>query len=117
MKEFGIELERVAALHARGALSDAEFAQAKALILNAAGGEQRGPGLGWRRLRRIRGDHMVAGICSGIGRFTGSEAWIWRLLFVLFTLFGGFGVVLYLLMWIFVPLEQPYPMLGDGTLG
>jgi phage shock protein PspC (stress-responsive transcriptional regulator) len=38
-------------------------------------------------------------------------------LFVLFTLFGGFGVVLHLLMWIFVPLEQPYPMLGDGTLG
>ena len=33
----------------------------------------------------------------------GVEAWIWRLIFVVLALFGGTGVLLYILLWIFVP--------------
>ena len=32
-------------------------------------------------------------------------AWVWRLLFALLLLCGGAGLVLYLLLWIFVPTE------------
>ncbi|HLO95692.1 MAG TPA: PspC domain-containing protein [Burkholderiaceae bacterium] len=33
------------------------------------------------------------------------ESWIWRLLFVLASLCVGGGLVVYLLLWIFVPEE------------
>jgi phage shock protein PspC (stress-responsive transcriptional regulator) len=33
------------------------------------------------------------------------DAWVWRLVFALFTFTFGFGAVIYLLLWIFVPEE------------
>ena len=44
-------------------------------------------------------------MCAGIGQVSGVDAWIWRLMFVLLFMFGGTGLVAYLLLWIFVPLE------------
>ena len=35
-------------------------------------------------------------------------AWAWRMLFVLLSLFACTGVLVYLLMWIFVP-REPLP--------
>ena len=35
----------------------------------------------------------------------GVESWVCRLLIAVLTLFGGFGVIVYLLLWIFVPSE------------
>ena len=48
---------------------------------------------------------VLGGVCAGIAQASGIEAWIWRLLFVVLFMFGGTGVVIYLLLWIFVPLE------------
>jgi phage shock protein PspC (stress-responsive transcriptional regulator) len=31
--------------------------------------------------------------------------WLWRLAFTLFTFYGGAGLLVYLLFWIFVPAE------------
>jgi len=36
---------------------------------------------------------------------SGVDSWIWRLVFAAFTLTFGFGVAIYLLLWIFVPEE------------
>ncbi|HKX41782.1 MAG TPA: PspC domain-containing protein [Burkholderiaceae bacterium] len=33
-------------------------------------------------------------------------AWVWRLVFALLVLCGGTGVLVYLLLWIFVPQED-----------
>ena len=44
-------------------------------------------------------------MCGGIARSTGLESWIWRLLFALLLLMGGAGLVIYALLWIFVPSE------------
>ena len=60
----------------------------------------------FNRLRRSRTDRWLGGVCGGLGRASGMEAWIWRLVFVLFTLTFGFGVAIYLLLWIFVPDEE-----------
>ena len=49
---------------------------------------------------------VEGGVCGGLGQASGMESWIWRLVFVLFTLTFGFGVVIYLLLWIFVPDEE-----------
>ncbi|STR26633.1 phage shock protein C [Janthinobacterium lividum] len=116
------EIKRLHELHLAGALSDAEFAQAKAKLLSninldkpdstsgagadAAAGPASDLVQEFNRLRRSRNDRWLGGVCGGLGRASGMEAWIWRLVFVLFTLTFGFGVVIYLLLWIFVPDEE-----------
>ncbi|KAB8057246.1 PspC domain-containing protein [Janthinobacterium sp. FT14W] len=112
------EIKRLHELHLAGALSDAEFAQAKAKLLSninldkpdGTSGAAAGPANDlvqeFNRLRRSRNDRWLGGVCGGLGRASGMEAWIWRLVFVLFTLTFGFGVVIYLLLWIFVPDEE-----------
>ena len=98
------EVTRLAELHARGALSDDEFTRAKARLLDAPV-----PGCGIpaveaiNRLRRSRSDRWLAGVCGGIARATGVESWIWRLIVTALALAGGTGVLLYVLLWIFVP--------------
>jgi phage shock protein C len=110
------EIKRLHELHLAGALSDAEFAQAKAKLLSninldkSDSPSDSGPSNDLvqeiNRLRRSRKDRWLGGVCGGLGRASGMEAWIWRLVFVLFTLTFGFGVVIYLLLWIFVPDEE-----------
>jgi phage shock protein PspC (stress-responsive transcriptional regulator) len=44
-------------------------------------------------------------------------AWIWRLIFAVLLLCAGSGVLVYLLLWIFVPLGAPRLTHGSGTPG
>jgi phage shock protein PspC (stress-responsive transcriptional regulator) len=101
------EIKRLHELHQAGALSDEEYAQAKARLLNS---ETSAPGDNVAndisRLRRSQSDRWLGGVCGGLGKVTGVESWIWRLLFVLFVLTFGFGLAIYILLWIFVPDEE-----------
>lgn len=107
-----IELEKLAELHQRGVLSAEEFARAKERLLSgsaakphAASGEI--PGMAAiNELRRSREDRWLGGVCGGISRITGIDAWIWRLLFTLLVLCVGTGLFVYVLLWIFVPEDQ-----------
>ena len=112
------EIKRLHELHQAGALNDTEFAQAKMRVLEHAerdftegdplpGKPQGGADLVHElgRLRRMRGDRWFGGVCGGLGKASGMESWIWRLVFALFAFTFGFGVVIYLLLWIFVPEE------------
>ena len=98
------EIAKLHDLASRGALSPEEFERAKARMLD----EARGPGAGLavNRLRRSERDRWIAGVCGGIGRLTGVESWIWRMLFVLGLVFGGFTIFIYIVLWIFVPREE-----------
>ena len=42
-----------------------------------------------KKLYRSRTNRMIAGICGGLEDFTGVDATIWRLIFVLLLLPGG----------------------------
>jgi len=100
------ELNKLAELHQRGALSDDEFARAKARLL----GETPTPAAGSiasaiNGLRRSRSDRWVAGVCGGLAVATGIQSWAWRLLFAVLALFAGTGLLVYVLMWLFVPSE------------
>jgi phage shock protein C len=57
------------------------------------------------RLRRSRTDRWLGGVCGGMAASTGIDSWAWRLIMVVLALFGGAGVLLYVLLWIFVPSE------------
>jgi len=56
------------------------------------------------KLARSQTDKMLAGVCGGLAAYLGIEA-IWvRLFFVLVTVVpNGFGVLLYIILWIIMP--------------
>ncbi len=103
------ELQRLADLHRQGLLTEAEYTAAKARVI---GGQATGviPATG-SRLRRSSTDSWLGGVCGGLARTTGIESWIWRLAFALFALFGGSGLLAYLLLWIFMPADSSAPHL------
>lgn len=112
------DLSRLAELHRTGALSDAEYARAKARVLEEGSAPRGDVPLvsAVNQLRRSRDDRWVGGVCGGLARLTGIQSWIWRLLVVLLALWGGSGVVAYLLLWVFVP-SDPLPTASAPRLG
>ncbi len=100
------ELGKLGDLHRSGVLSDEEFTRAKARVLGGAAAAGEVPIVdAVNRLRRSRGDRWFGGVCGGIGCATGVASWVWRIVFSALALFAGTGLVVYVLMWIFVPLE------------
>ena len=96
------ELEKLHRLLQSGALTPAEYESAKARLLTGGTGGSDSS-LAINRLRLSERDKWIAGVCGGVAEVTGVEAWIWRLIFVLGPMAGGFTAVLYIILWIFVP--------------
>lgn len=59
-----------------------------------------------KRLYRSRTDRKLAGVCGGMGEYFNIDPVIIRLLWVMFTLMGGSGLVAYILAIILIP-NQP----------
>jgi phage shock protein PspC (stress-responsive transcriptional regulator) len=55
------------------------------------------------RLRRSTTDRYIAGVAGGLGRHFNVDPTILRVLLVVLTFFGGAGLVLYVVCWLFVP--------------
>ena len=59
----------------------------------------------YKKLWRSRTDRKIAGVCGGLGDYFNIDpVWI-RITFVVFLLLGGFALLVYLLMWLLIPLE------------
>jgi phage shock protein C len=100
------ELSKLGELRDRGTLTDQEFARAKERLLNSEHASSNGPSAAAiNSLRRSRSDRWIGGVCGGIARAAGIEAWACRLFFTVLFLCGGAGLLAYLLLWIFVPSE------------
>ena len=100
------ELSRLAELRANGGLTEEEFRRAKELLLNTEQTRSNDPlASAVNAFRRSRTDRWIGGVCGGIARSTGMEAWVWRLLFAALFICAGAGLLLYVLLWIFVPSE------------
>ena len=97
------EIEKLASQRDAGRISDAEFEAAKAKLF-ASGNAGTAPSV--NTLRLSRDDRWIGGVCGGLAKLTGVESWIFRLFFVVAVFFGGFGVIPYVLLWIFVPTED-----------
>jgi phage shock protein PspC (stress-responsive transcriptional regulator) len=67
--------------------------------------EPREPGGRPHRLLRSSDDRMIAGVAGGLGRYFGVDPVIFRIGFALSILFGGLGVLGYLLLAVFVPTD------------
>jgi phage shock protein PspC (stress-responsive transcriptional regulator) len=68
-------------------------------------------GSGAKRLVRIRQGRMVAGVCTGLGRYFGVDVNLVRLAFGVLTIFYGLGILLYLIAWVILPEEDE-----DGSI-
>lgn len=51
---------------------------------------------------------MVAGVCAGIAEYFGWEVTLFRIVYVLATVFTAFaGVIVYIILWIVMPGKRP----------
>ena len=48
----------------------------------------------------------IAGVCGGLAEYFGMDASIVRIVWLLCVLFGGFGLLAYLIMWIVMPAQK-----------
>ena len=105
------ELIKVEQMHQRGTLTDDEFARAKArlLVLPVPTGTSTPRINGFRR---SQSDRWLGGVCGGLAVSTGVDSWVWRLMFAMLVFVCGTGILLYLLLWVFVPSEPDYPPLS-----
>lgn len=58
-------------------------------------------------LYRSRTDKVFGGVAGGIARSLNADPAIVRLIFALLVIFGGGGILLYLILWIAIP-EEPF---------
>ncbi|MDQ7780514.1 MAG: PspC domain-containing protein [Planctomycetota bacterium] len=56
-----------------------------------------------REMRKSAKDKKIAGVCGGFGEYTPLPSWLWRALFLSSLLLGGFGLVVYVILWICMP--------------
>jgi phage shock protein C len=57
------------------------------------------------RLYRSRSERWLAGVCGGIGDYFNTDATVIRVLFVVAALILGGGLLIYLILWLIIPLE------------
>jgi phage shock protein PspC (stress-responsive transcriptional regulator) len=85
-----------------------------------------------RRLERSRSDRMLAGVSGGLARYFEIHPAVFRVGFVVLTLLGGAGLLIYAAAWLVIPDEgkqdsvataalrerrdRPWPLIGLGLL-
>lgn len=57
-------------------------------------------------LRRSRKNKMIAGVCAGFAEYFELDISLVRVLWLLVALFGGGGVLAYIICWIVIPLQE-----------
>ena len=65
------------------------------------------------QLRRSATESMLGGVSGGLADYTGIDTVLWRVGFVVLTLLGGSGVLVYALLWVLMP---PAPGRRKGPL-
>ena len=59
-----------------------------------------------KKLFKSREDKKLCGVCGGIAEYFEMDSTVVRLLWVLFTLFGGCGIIAYIIAAIVMPAKQ-----------
>jgi phage shock protein PspC (stress-responsive transcriptional regulator) len=59
-----------------------------------------------KRLCRSRQNRSLAGVCGGIAEYLGWDPTLVRVAWIILTLLGGSGILIYLILWLVMP-ESP----------
>jgi phage shock protein C len=60
-----------------------------------------------KKLHRSRTEKMIAGVCGGLAEYFNVDPTLVRVLWILMVLLAGTGVLLYIILWIVMPLDVP----------
>ncbi len=66
-----------------------------------------------KRLYRSRTNKMIGGVAGGLADYFNVDVILMRLLFVVIFFAGGGGILIYIILWIIMPL-QPYNHVGSN---
>ncbi len=59
-----------------------------------------------KRLYRSATEKVIGGVCGGLADYLRVDVVILRIAFVLLFLFGGSGILVYIIMWIVIPIQK-----------
>jgi phage shock protein PspC (stress-responsive transcriptional regulator) len=59
-----------------------------------------------KRLHRPASERKIAGVCAGLGEYFELDPVFFRLFFLFSVLFGGLGLIAYVMLWILMPLRE-----------
>ncbi len=62
------------------------------------------PAMPKRKLQRSRVDSKIAGVCGGFAEYLEMDPTLVRLIWIMLALFGGWGLIGYLIAWIIMPI-------------
>jgi phage shock protein PspC (stress-responsive transcriptional regulator) len=94
----------------------AEAIRAEAIKCRYCGSRVDGGGLS-RDWRRSREGKWIAGVAAGLASELGLSVTLIRLVFIIATVLGGWGIVVYLAMWALMPLPPERRDDGESPLG
>jgi|SRR5690242_4799694 phage shock protein C len=80
-----------------------------------ASGASADPGVR-KRLVRSSTDKKVAGVCAGLADYFDLDVTIIRIVWILAVLFAGTGVLVYLILWIALPLAPTPAVTSSATV-
>lgn len=69
-----------------------------------------------KKLYRSESDRILGGVAAGLGQYFGVDPNIVRLIFILATVFGGGGVIVYLILWLVFPAESEGKAQSSDTI-
>ena len=110
--DWAEQLEKLQQLHKQGALTDDEYSAAKARVIRDLGPAPAARAVvektqsAIQQLTRSLDDRWLGGVSGGLSKATSIPTWAWRILFILTAFLHGLGVLMYILLWVFVPLER-----------
>jgi len=58
-----------------------------------------------RKLQRVRKGAIIVGVSTGLAQYFGVDVILVRIIFVTLSLIGGGGLLLYVLLWLFLPYD------------
>jgi phage shock protein C len=59
-----------------------------------------------KRITRSQNDRLLGGVAGGLAAYLGIDPLIIRIAFIALTVLNGFGMILYLALWVLVPNED-----------
>ncbi|NLY09098.1 MAG: PspC domain-containing protein [Tissierellia bacterium] len=59
-----------------------------------------------KKIYRSKTNRIIGGVCGGIGEYFDIDPSVIRVIWVLLTMLGAFGLIPYLLCWLIIPQEK-----------
>lgn len=70
----------------------------------------------FKKLYRSETNRIMAGVAGGLGEYFQIDPTIIRIIFVLLMVFGGGGVLVYIILWILIPSEKSVGKNSEETI-